>query len=503
MLGKTERRLAGVILLTAVVPLVVAIWMSNALFRQASSVWLNPDVDKQLDHGVRLFRDYVKAEKARTRYQVEAMAGKPELVRAIGEKKDLTEVLGRLLGETADVERVSVQRNDGAILGKAERPAGTVDAGRRRVDVTRHVGGDREETLAVTFAIDRSYEQDLQHAGEVRAVYGQLVAGKEALFTGYLRAFAVLLIGTAVVTIALGFVLARGITKRIARIVVAMRKLTSGDWSVRVPVTGSDEMTELASTFNRMSAELQASRARIAYLQRIEVWQQMAQRLAHEIKNPLTPIQLAVQQCHRKYDGQNPRYQELLNASVEIVEEEVGTLRRLVSNFSRFARLPSVERRDDDLVQFLDDMQARPWTADDELNNESVPSLQIEWSVAGGTMPAAIDRQLLRLALGNLIRNAADAITKGDPRQVGKGVVRVSARVERGEAVIAVEDNGPGVADGVRERVFEPYVTTKAHGTGLGLAITMKIVVEHNGTLSVDTSPDLGGARFTITLPLR
>jgi nitrogen fixation/metabolism regulation signal transduction histidine kinase len=501
MLGKTERRLALVILLTAIVPLVVAIWMSNALFRQASSVWLNPDVDKQLDHGVQLFREYVRAEKARTRYQVESMAAKPELVRAVADKRDPTEALGRLLGETTDVEGLSVRAKDGASLGKAGRAAGALESSRRRVEVTRPIGGDREETLTVTFAIDRSYEQDLQHAGEVRAVYGQLVAGKEALFTGYLRAFAALLIGTAVVTIALGFVLARGVTKRIARIALAMRKLTSGDWSVRVPVTGSDEMTELASTFNRMSAELQASRARIAYLQRIEVWQQMAQRLAHEIKNPLTPIQLAVQQCHRKYDGQNPRYQELLNASVEIVEEEVGTLRRLVSNFSRFARLPSVERRKDDLVPFIDDIRSRPWTAEDGLGDDSTPATQVKWVVAEGAMPAAIDRQLLRLALGNLIRNATDSISmRGD--RADKGVVRVSAHIEQGEAIVAVEDNGPGVAESVRERVFEPYVTTKAHGTGLGLAITMKIIAEHNGTLSVDTSPDLGGARFTITLPL-
>ena len=497
MLGKTERRLALVILLTATLPLVVAIWMSNALFLRASAVWLNPDVDKQLDQGVKLFRDYVRAEKSRTKYQVEAMASRPELVHAAGDKQRLETALARLLDETPDVERVSVQSKDGIVVSAAERPGGILEATRRRVEVIRPLGGDHEETLSITFAIDRAFEHDLQHAGEVRALYGQLVAGKEALFSGYLRAFAALLIATAIGTIGLGFILARGVTKRIARIVVAMRKVTSGDWSVRVPVTGSDEMTELASTFNRMSAELQASRARIAYLQRIEVWQQMAQRLAHEIKNPLTPIQLAVQQCHRKYDGQNPRYQELLNASVEIVEEEVGTLRRLVSNFSRFARLPSVEKRRDDLVQLLDDMQSRPWTVDDELGQESAPSVHVEWSVNVSTMPAAIDRQLLRLALGNLIRNAGDAI--GDR---GKGIVRISARVEQGEAVIAVEDSGAGVAEAVRDRVFEPYVTTKEHGTGLGLAITMKIIVEHGGTLSVDTSPELGGARFTITLPL-
>ena len=108
------------------------------------------------------------------------------------------------------------------------------------------------------------------------------------------------------------------------------------DLSVRVPITGSDELTDLAVTFNRMLEEMSGSRARIEYLQRISAWQEMAQRLAHEIKNPLTPIQLAVQECHRKYDGNDPKYRALLDTTLEVVEEEVGVLRRLVGDFSNF-----------------------------------------------------------------------------------------------------------------------------------------------------------------------
>ena len=105
----------------------------------------------------------------------------------------------------------------------------------------------------------------------------------------------------------LGFLLARGFTRRINRSRRAINQVAAGNLDVRVPVTGSDELTDLARVFNRMLGEMQQSRARIEYLQRIGAWQEMAQRLAHEIKNPLTPIQLAVQECHRKYGGDDPR----------------------------------------------------------------------------------------------------------------------------------------------------------------------------------------------------
>src|ERR1019366_2873909 len=186
-----------------------------------------------------------------------------------------------------------------------------------------------------------------------REIYTQLEKERAKVYAPYYEAFAALLGITVVATFVLGFFLARGITRRINQLAVAINHVAAGDFDVRVPVTGNDELTELARVFNRMLGEMQQSRARIEYLQRIGAWQEMAQRLAHEIKNPLTPIQLAVQECHRKYGGESPKFRALLDTTLEIVEEEVGTLRRLVGNFSSFARLPHAELREASLRDFL------------------------------------------------------------------------------------------------------------------------------------------------------
>ena len=276
--------------------------------------------------------------------------------------------------------------------------------------------------------------------------------------------------------------------------------------SVRVPVKGNDELSELAGAFNDMISEMAESRARIEFLQRIGAWQEMAQRLAHEIKNPLTPIQLAVQECHRKYDGQDPRFRALLDTTLEIVQEEVGTLRRLVGDFSNFARLPQAELHDETLREFLRDCSDQLAHLDDAPGDDSLshPNVDVRLEVPDEELPAEIDRQMLRRVLINLVRNAVQAIRDARtslPPGAVLGHVRVSARREGDGTAIVVEDDGPGVPAEARARIFDPYFTTKKDGTGLGLAIVKKIVVEHGGRIEVERSESLGGARFVVHLP--
>jgi nitrogen fixation/metabolism regulation signal transduction histidine kinase len=325
-----------------------------------------------------------------------------------------------------------------------------------------------------------------------------------------LQEFAVLLGISVVLALVVGFFLARGITRRIRRLANAIVRVTAGHLEVRVPVTGSDELTELARVFNRMLSEMQQSRARIEYLQRIGAWQEMAQRLAHEIKNPLTPIQLAVQECHRKYAGEDARFRTLLDTTLEIVEEEVGTLRRLVGNFSSFARLPHVELCEANLRDFLDECSEQLGHLSAEPADEGaedaivVQGIAVRWELPESPMPVAIDRQMLRRVLVNLVRNAVEAIRSSRPVAAegdGSGYVVVRARVRGDFTEILVEDDGPGVPEAARDRIFDPYFTTKPDGTGLGLAIVKKIVVEHNGAIAVERSEQLGGALFVVSLP--
>ena len=361
---------------------------------------------------------------------------------------------------------------------------------------------------AEMYAICRRNASELTKAGEVHEMYTHLSNDQPRVYRGYYLVFALLLGITVVLTVVVGFLLARPFTRRIQQLAGAIDEVAAGNLDVRVPVVGADELTDLATVFNRMLTDMQQSRARIEYLQRIGAWQEMAQRLAHEIKNPLTPIQLAVQECHRKYAGEDPRFRALLDTTLEIVEEEVGTLRRLVGNFSSFARLPHAELKDASLREFLRECSETLGHLGTPLAEEGAEDMfvssdvTIRWEVPHEDIEVAIDRQMMRRVLVNLVRNAVQAIrgAKLDGEARGRVVVRAEKRADGVD--LRVEDDGPGVPDVSRERVFDPYFTTKAEGTGLGLAIVKKIVVEHNGTISVRRSEALGGAAFVVSLPL-
>jgi nitrogen fixation/metabolism regulation signal transduction histidine kinase len=507
--GKTETRLALAILFTAVVPLAAALTLASSLFKQASAIWFDPDVGAQLDRGVDVYKDYVKAIKDDMRHQTDAIAA-DELLRIAAKKhnSELVEAqIDTLFPRFPELVALTVEDADGRALAKRDRGHPVDEAKERSLEVRRPLT-DKEEGPAVvaTFAIDRTRLDELETTGNVVTKYHALEQSRGELYRGYVYAFGALLGATMLLTLLLGILLARGVTKRINRLAAAIAVVAKGDLQVRVPVTGNDELGDLARTFNDMLGEMTQSRARIEFLQRIGAWQEMAQRLAHEIKNPLTPIQLAVQECHRKYPGDDPRFRQLLDTTLEIVEEEVGTLRRLVGDFSNFARLPQAELRDASLRDFLRECSEQlahledAAAADDAL---AMHGVEVTWEIPEEPLPAAIDRQMLRRVLVNLVRNAAQAIrdARAASGAEATGHVVVSAKREADGAFLAVDDDGPGVPEGARERVFDPYFTTKKDGTGLGLAIVKKIVVEHGGRIEATKSERLGGARFVVHLP--
>jgi nitrogen fixation/metabolism regulation signal transduction histidine kinase len=517
MLQKTEHRLAIIIVVTVLLPLAVAIMFANSMFRRAE-VWVNPDVGQQLDRGVSLYRDYIKAVKDDMKHQADAIAADKSLREAARAPRGEAPIQSRLatfFTKYPELVSLSVESADGDPIASRDRGRPIDEETERKLEVRRPLGDDETAAVLVaTFAFDRKWENELAHAGEVRDGFTLALEERDRLNSIMTKSFAALLAGSVLVTALLGFVLARGVTKRINRLAVAIERVATGDLSVRVPVTGSDELTELARVFNRMLGEMEQSRARIEYLQRIGAWQEMAQRLAHEIKNPLTPIQLAVQECHRKYGGDDPRFRTLLDTTLEIVEEEVGTLRRLVGNFSSFARLPQAELKDADLRDFMRECSDTIVHLDEgtpsadssgEIEALVAKNVAIDWEIPSEPLPAAIDRQMLRRVLVNLVRNAAQAIrdarAKGAAPDAVVGRVVVSARADGAGSAIVVDDDGPGVPEGMRARIFDPYFTTKVDGTGLGLAIVKKVVVEHGGTIDVEASARLAGARFVLRLP--
>jgi nitrogen fixation/metabolism regulation signal transduction histidine kinase len=510
MLRKSEHRLALAILVTAVLPLASAMFLAYSLLNYASSVWLRPEVEAQLERGIDLYADYIRVVKDDMKHQTDAMAAETALREAAhrADRDALARALQVVFARYPRLVSLAVESEAGVPLASVDRGRPLDEATERKLEVRRELLPSA--ILVATFAFDRRYEQELGRAGAIHDAYSKLANERANVYAGYFEAFALLLGITAIAAVFLGFVLARGITRRIGRLAVAIDQVARGNLEIRVPVTGSDELTDLARVFNRMLGEMQQSRARIEYLQRIGAWQEMAQRLAHEIKNPLTPIQLAVQECHRKYADGDPRFRTLLDTTLEIVEEEVGTLRRLVGNFSSFARLPHAELRESDLRELLGDCADHLVDLGADFAEESADDgvvahdVDVRWEIPGEAIPVEIDRQMLRRVLVNLVRNAVEAIRGARPARTDaapRGQVVVYATREPDGVSIFVEDDGPGVPDALRDRIFEPYFTTKADGTGLGLAIVKKIVVEHNGVITVARGALLGGAAFVVALP--
>jgi nitrogen fixation/metabolism regulation signal transduction histidine kinase len=370
-------------------------------------------------------------------------------------------------------------------------------------------GGEESESgaeegafeLVAVFATSRLRFDQHAQMGRFVDSYHKIESRRASDEQSYVFAFATLLGLTILAAIGVGVLLARGVSKRIDELAAATGRVGAGDLSVRVNEEGSDELADLARAFNRMLAEVESSRVRIEYLQRIGAWQEMARRLAHEIKNPLTPIQLAVQEVERRYPGGDHAFARLLGTTREIVEDEVGTLRRLVSEFSSFARMPRAELEPGDLAELLRQQATRLELGAGEGELEDAPSalpthVRFELDVEVAEAPAYMDRQMLGRVLANLIRNAADALA-------GAAQGRIALRLGRAGDfwLVDVDDDGPGIDPERRPTVFDPYVTTKAEGTGLGLAIVKKIVVEHGGMVVAQESP-WGGARLRVRLPV-
>jgi len=220
--------------------------------------------------------------------------------------------------------------------------------------------------------------------------------------------------------------------------------------------------------------------------QRAAVWREVAQRIAHEIKNPLTPIQLAAQRLRKKFAEGASDLDRVLPEATAAIEREVGALKQLVDEFSRFARMPEISPR---VVQFDEIVESVLALY------EGLPSIEWEVDLDRRIGRVLLDPEQMRRVLINLIDNGLAAMN-------GEGTIRIRAEAVGGGMLrLELSDSGPGIPPADRDRMFVPYFSTKPRGTGLGLAIVHKVVTDHRGTIRVeDAEPH--GARFVIDLPV-
>ncbi|HEV2626551.1 MAG TPA: PAS domain-containing sensor histidine kinase [Xanthobacteraceae bacterium] len=222
--------------------------------------------------------------------------------------------------------------------------------------------------------------------------------------------------------------------------------------------------------------------------QRSSAWVDIARRIAHEIKNPLTPIQLSAERLRRKYSKSITDDPAVFEQCTETIVRQVDDIKRMVDEFSRFARMPKAVLADEDVADAVRQVVF--------LLRVAHPDIDFDVSLEAEAMPARFDRRLISQALTNIIKNAAEAIGAVPPAELGRGRIAVRVHREGKDVVIDVIDNGIGLPKENRSRLLEPYVTTREKGTGLGLAIVGRILEEHGGRLELrDAAEKVPGAR--------
>ncbi|MDB4976158.1 MAG: Nitrogen regulation protein ntrY [Myxococcaceae bacterium] len=270
----------------------------------------------------------------------------------------------------------------------------------------------------------------------------------------------------------------------------AAERVAKGDLSARIGTRSGGRADQTFRTFDRMTEELSEMRSKLAEAERAAAWQDMARRIAHEIKNPLSPIQTAIETLRKAHAQALPEFDEIFDESTRAIAEEVRRIEHIVREFSDFARLPRAKPGALELSSLIADTVAL-YQPDD---------VKVEVSSSAKDTLVRADREQITQVLVNLIQNGTDAARSAAGGATPR--VLVSTEISRGMALVHVDDSGRGIAPEERERVFEPYYTTKAHGTGLGLAIVRRIALDHQGQVHVSASA-LGGARFTLKLPLQ
>jgi len=333
-------------------------------------------------------------------------------------------------------------------------------------------GNEREHSLLAILLIGNSRRTYVELMGRIGSAAIMVAGGGVAL------------------AIILSTWAAARVTRPVEQLAYAAQEVAEGNWYVRVDVTGDDEFGQLADSFNRMTTELLGQRERLVQAERVAAWRELARRLAHELKNPLFPLQLTMENLVRARQQTPEQFEEVFLEGSKTLLAELANLKGIIARFSEFSKMPQprLER-----LQLNDVIQGVMQLFQAQLDTPGRAKINCELQLDSNLQPVAADSELLHRAISNLVLNALDAMPQG-------GTLTLRTREEGSKILIEVADTGLGLTPEQCDQIFTPYYTSKAHGSGLGLAIVQSVISDHGGRVSVRSEPGRG-TTFVIELP--
>jgi nitrogen fixation/metabolism regulation signal transduction histidine kinase len=458
-LNRLRTRLMLVFAVATLAPLAATLWITTSLLEHTLSLAATRELDQVSRSLEAAGRALYQASRESLRFEAESGRAKPRVFAAAEASTwpdDVREFAGsddsrqfRLTGERGDVIAFYVRRGGDVLV--YEKP----------------VGGPGMHRLAA------------EHANARAVVYR---AATRDFRKGLFRTLAVLAAAVWVISLAVLVVWANRITRPIAQLTAGLSQLADGKLDARLNARGADEVGRAMHAFNHMAEQLERSRERLVHVTRLASWQTLARKMAHEVKNSLTPIRLTMEEVIAR---KGERDEAFIDQAAQIVVDEAGILERRVRAFSDFASEPPVKVATVDLDALLDERIA--------LLRSANPGVEYERAGEGGRAVAQADPDLIRGVLTNLLENAAYAAGAG-------GRVRSKTVVENGKVAVEVHDSGPGLSEHARETLFEPTISFKKSGMGLGLSIAKRSALMVGGDILL-VEGELGGAGFRVELP--
>ena len=378
-------------------------------------------------------------------------------------------------------------------------PAGTVTHPEKLATLIRGAQTTGQPNLALLHWSSDPADDETLHAiplmGQDNRELGILLIGSSRRTYVNLKRHiqsAALLVGGAgiLVAILLSSWAATRVTRPVEQLAAAARAVAAGNLRTQVEVSSTDEVGELAAAFNRMTGELLEQKDRLVQAERVAAWRELARRLAHELKNPLFPLQLTVENLLRAREQKPEIFEEIFRESSATLLTEINNLKAIISRFSEFSQMPRPQWQP---VQVNDVMRgvARLFQARFEARGHAAIDCRLE--LEEGIEPVAADPELLHRAISNLLLNALDAMPEG-------GTLTLRTRSQHDQVSLEIADTGTGLTAEECQRIFTPYYTSKQHGTGLGLAMVQSVISDHGGKISVRSQAG-AGTTFVLELP--
>lgn len=331
--------------------------------------------------------------------------------------------------------------------------------------------------------------------GRHSELLGVLLVGSSrremATLVNFIRSLSLVVAGGGILLgVLLSWWVSARVTRPVERLAAGAREVAAGEWETRVDVGSRDEIGQLARAFNNMTQQLLEQRERLVQAERVAAWRELARRLAHELKNPLFPLQITVENLQRAREQKPEQFDEVFRESTTTLRAELQDLNAIVGRFSDFARMPAPQLQP---VNINEAVRGAVKLFEAQFSAVGRPPITPELYLDEDASTIQADPELLHRALQNLVLNSLDAMPGG-------GTLTIRTARRNGAVRLEVSDTGTGLTQEECARLFTPYYSTKQHGTGLGLAIVQSVVSDHGGRISVESKPGCG-TTFRIELP--